>query len=499
MSAQGVTVGGLAAMRQLGCRVIAGAGGLERRVVWAHSCELDDPWNWLSSGELLMTTGICVPADCQGQVELIRNLSKAGIAGLAIGEDLRAPDLHPAMLAEADALDLPVLSVTRSTPFSALGRTVAVASQSEQISRIARLSRLYEVARTATLTESSLLERLSVEFGFALHVVDVEFGSEILARGDGLQVETVRELCDCMAGQLDRMPSRVSVIVNGVRVATAFSLSTHRKCMLVADETADVDLDAFALLHAQSLISIEVERLSRDRERNDESGAELFRRIIDGTLGSDAAAPRLERSGLAGDIRAVIGFDAAGLRPARIILGDREYRNISCLVGEEGFVLLGGADADAAVHALRTHVPHLGVSAATASIQRLADSVRQARWALQAARADGSPVAEYSTAAPLFLPRTLTEAEFASRAILGELIDHDETHRSQLVDTLEAFLSLDRSWSATAEKLVIHRQTLAYRLKRIEALTGRSTKNSADIATLWMALIARRISREGSQ
>ena len=47
---------------------------------------------------------------------------------------------------------------------------------------------------------------------------------------------------------------------------------------------------------------------------------------------------------------------------------------------------------------------------------------------------------------------------------------------------------------ATAERLVIHRQTLGYRLRKIEGLTGRSMKSSADIADFWMALITRRIS-----
>ncbi|WP_347338853.1 PucR family transcriptional regulator ligand-binding domain-containing protein [Mycolicibacterium sp. P9-64] len=492
-----MTVGGLASMRQLGCQAIAGMGGLDRRVVWAHSCELEDPWNWLSSGELLMTTGICVPSDERAQVELIQNLFKAGIAGIAIGDDFRAPPLHQGMLAEADALDFPILTVTHSTPFAALGRTVAVASQSEQISRIARLSRLYEVARSATLTESSLLERLSVEFGFRLHVVDVEFGTELLARGDRLDSETVRELCRLVAGQLDRLPPRLSVVIRDELAATGFSLSTHRKCVLVAGGAAEIDVDAFGLLHAQSLISIEVERVSRDRERDDESGADLFGRIIDGTLGSDAATPRLERAGLPGGVRIVISFDAAHLRTVRIMLGDLEYKNVSCTIGEEGYALLAAKDGDAVAELLGSHVPHVGISATTASVQRLADSVRQARWALQAAHADGAAVAEYSTAAPLFLPRTLTEAEFASRAVLGELMDHDESHQSQLVETLEVFLTSDRSWSLTAEKLVIHRQTLGYRLKKIEALTERSTKSSADIATLWMALVARRISRGG--
>ncbi len=494
-----LTVGDLVAMRQLGCRTIAGSGGLDRPVVWAHSCELDDPWNWVATDELLMTTGMCIPSDEALQIEMIRRLHKAGIAGMAIGDDLKAPPLTDGMLDEANALDLPILSVSHSTPFSAIGRTVGVATQSEQISRIARLSRLYEVARSATLADSSLLDRLSTELGHPLHVVDVEFGTEVLGRRGRMPAETVRALRQRVGGKLDRLPARQAVTVGDELVATAFALSTHRKCMLVVDGPSDIDMDAFGLLHAQSLIGIEVERATRDRERENASGALLFEQIVDGSLGSDAAQPRLEQSGLADREWVVIAFDSPHLRAARIYLGDSALPNLTCIVGEEGYLMTTADDMSGALDLLSGRIPHLGVSAPTSTIQRLPDSVRQARWALQAARADGSAVAEYSTASPLFLPRTLSEATFAARAVLGDLMDHDSANQSQLVETLDTFLTLDRSWTATAEKLMIHRQTLAYRLKRIETITGRSTKSSADISTFWMALIALRISRGGNQ
>ncbi|KAA0108244.1 PucR family transcriptional regulator [Mycolicibacterium sp. P9-22] len=490
-----LTVGDLVAMRQLGCHTIAGAGGLDRKVVWAHSCELDDPWNWLSSGELLMTTGICVSEDCAGQVDLIRNLAKAGIAGIAIGDDLKAPPLHADMLTEADALDFPVLTVSHSTPFSALGRTVAVAAQSEQVSRIARLSRLYEVARSATALETSLLQRLSTELDYELHVIDVEFATEILGDTEPLNSAVILDLSTRVGSATERLPARLAFTVDGSTTATAWALPTHRKCMLVTVGESDVDVDAFGLLHAQSLIAIDVERTTRERERDDDIGSHLLLQIMDGTLGSDAAQPRLEQAGIADREWIVIGFEAGHLRAVRTVLGDSAIANISSVVGEEGYVLIAVDDRDRTVDMLTSRVSHLGLSGTTSTVQRLPDSARQSRWALQAARADGSAVAEYSTAAPLFLPRTIADAQFAARAVLGELMDHDEANQSHLVETLETFLTSDRSWSATAEKLMIHRQTLAYRLKRIEGLSGRSTKSSADIASFWMALTALRISR----
>ncbi|MEN4474992.1 PucR family transcriptional regulator [Mycolicibacterium cosmeticum] len=490
-----LTVADLVAMRQLGSHTIAGAGGLDHKVVWAHSCELDDPWHWLAADELLMTTGMCIPRERRRQVEFIQKLTQAGIAGIAIGDDLKAPPLTPAMLAEADALDFPVLIVSHATPFSALGRAVAVAAQSEQVSRIARLSRLYEVARSATLVETSLLQRLSEELAYDMHVVDVEFGTEVLGGGVApLSARVIAQLCERVADTLARLPARLT-FTDGSASVTAWALPTHRRCMLVTIGESDVDVDVFGLLHAQSLIAIDVERTSREREHNDEIGSALLLQIVDGTVGSDAAQPRLEQAGIADTKWITISFDAAHLRRVRTILGDRATPTLSCVIGEEGYVVLAAADSDPCIHLLSAHIANLGVSGSTSTVQRLPDSLRQARWALQAARADGSAVAEYSTAAPLFLPRTITDAHFAARAILGELMDHDEANQLQLIETLETFLTLDRSWSATAAKLMIHRQTLAHRLKRIEALTGRSTRSSADIASFWMALIALRISR----
>ncbi|MGV8872842.1 MAG: PucR family transcriptional regulator [Rhodococcus sp. (in: high G+C Gram-positive bacteria)] len=489
-----LTVGDLVAMNQLACNVIAGAEGLDRPIVWAHACELQDPWNWLSRDELLMTTGMCVPTSAPDQALMISNLHRSGLAAVAIGDDLQAPPLSAAMLARADQLGFPVISVGHSTPFSAIGRTVAVAAQSDQISRIARLSRLYDVARSSSLVDEPLLGRLTTELGHELHVVDVEFGTEPLPGRSKLLGSTIELLRDKVGTEISRMPVRTTVSSpDGQLLATAFALSTHRRCVLVAEGPSEVDLDAFVLLHAQSLVGVELERSTRDREHTDDIASELFDQIIDGSIGSDAAQPRLDQLGLSRQDWIVLGFDASELRHCRTVLGDESIARITGRIGDEAYAVIAVRDLAAVTASLGSSVSALGTSAVTASVQRLPDSVRQARWALLAARAQGGGTAEYSTAAPLFLPRTVTEAQFATREILGDLIDHDKANNSHLVETLEAFLTLDRSWNATAEKLMVHRQTLAYRLKRIEEISGRNTKHSADLATLWMALISRRI------
>lgn len=57
-----LTIADLVADSGLDTRLIAGGGGVDRSVLWAHSCEMADPGRWLGPHELLMTIGLCIPA-----------------------------------------------------------------------------------------------------------------------------------------------------------------------------------------------------------------------------------------------------------------------------------------------------------------------------------------------------------------------------------------------------------------------------------------------------
>ena len=52
------------------------------------------------------------------------------------------------------------------------------------------------------------------------------------------------------------------------------------------------------------------------------------------------------------------------------------------------------------------------------------------------------------------------------------------------------FLSENRSWQRAAADLHVHKQTLVYRMRRVEELTGRRLDRTEDVAQLWFALQA---------
>ena len=87
-----------------------------------------------------------------------------------------------------------------------------------------------------------------------------------------------------------------------------------------------------------------------------------------------------------------------------------------------------------------------------------------------------------------FLPATLTEARRVADVVLGTLARYDEAKGTELLPSLRAFLVHNRSWTRTAEALHVHKQTLVYRMRRVEAVTGRRLDRTQDVVELWLGL-----------
>jgi PucR family transcriptional regulator, purine catabolism regulatory protein len=133
----------------------------------------------------------------------------------------------------------------------------------------------------------------------------------------------------------------------------------------------------------------------------------------------------------------------------------------------------------------------IGLSGPLGRISRIPEARREARWALEGAQAVGAPFVRYGEDAPSpFLPRGLGEAERIVRRVLGRILDYDAAHDARLVESLRMFLEHNRSWQQAAMALHVHKQTLVYRMKRVEELSGRKLDQTEDVAELWLALRA---------
>jgi sugar diacid utilization regulator len=80
-----------------------------------------------------------------------------------------------------------------------------------------------------------------------------------------------------------------------------------------------------------------------------------------------------------------------------------------------------------------------------------------------------------------------------SARLLEPLEAHEQRHGGDLIATLSAWLAAGCSTAAAAQALVVHRNTVTYRLGRVEQLTGRRLTDSSTRLELQMALMIRGI------
>jgi DNA-binding PucR family transcriptional regulator len=136
----------------------------------------------------------------------------------------------------------------------------------------------------------------------------------------------------------------------------------------------------------------------------------------------------------------------------------------------------------------------VGISASFTELDGAAAAVREARLALAvatpetrtAARYDDHPIAVLLASAPHV-------AQWVTQRVLGPVLDLPETDRRILMDTVRVWLAEYGATSAAAERLHVHRNTVRYRLRRLEEVTERSLARPADLADLYVALEGARI------
>lgn len=96
---------------------------------------------------------------------------------------------------------------------------------------------------------------------------------------------------------------------------------------------------------------------------------------------------------------------------------------------------------------------------------------------------DDAPVSMLVASAP-------TAAAAIGKQILGELLELPDDDRELLLTTMATYFAVDGSATEAAERLHCHPNTVRYRLRRIEQLSGRSFDRRLDSAELVIALDA---------
>jgi len=466
--------------------LLAGGGGAGRRVAWAHVSELNDPTPWLFGSELIMTTGIAIPADADGQRAYLSRLEVAGVAGLALSEGLFVPRDLTGLLAEADERQFPVVRVPIPVPFMAIAQEVAAAVQADTAQRLSAQLQVFGAVRwlaTGELSTSAIFARLERLSGYALYACTPK--RQPLLDGVPVPPDDLAHLVPAAATSPPTIPGGYVLPVSGARGTAGY---------ILAHEKPDARPGGVSVVqHIATVAALTLAMQAHEREMIRRERAELFSEILQGALDRQAVIRRLAASGFSvsdqlllvivqvtdsgGDVEAIADTVTLGGFPHLVL---RQHDDLYLLVPDAP----GPADVLAGLHGAV-----IGVSRPFRATASFVTGRREAQWALTRAAERGRGLVRYGNdQISRWLARDTADLSVLATDVLRPVLDYDAAHAGDLLLSVRTWLERDRNTESAAKALNIHPNTLLYRVRRFEEISGRSLSSTETLTEIWLAL-----------
>lgn len=486
-----LTVKELTEISGLRTRFLAGRSGGDRTVLWAHSTDQPNPWEWLGTGDLLLTNGYLLPHEPVEQVQFLTELNRANLAGIALGEHAETPKLSEEALQAADRMGFPFLTTEYSVPWTTLIRIVADNNTQKGHALITKVLRAYDLMRRSYASPQGadgLLEQLGAESGYRLQALERGTGRPLLPASEAVP----QAVLDCLVNTSALLPafSRISV---GEDTIFLLPIAESPNAVMAAtplDNRTEVDL--MVLQHVSTIVGIEVERRTAEKLSARTGSTQLLRRLLAGTDDPEALLAQLKSFGLGEpQWRILVWSGASGPSTDDVheVLTRTKVPVLVAFERSENFAFVPADSVEAIVDSAGSwRDAHFGASMPVSKLNRIDEAVREARWAQEAARGADALINVYGKDTSPFLPRSISESEAVVDQVLGPVLEYDRRNASQLMQSLVAYFEANRSWQEAADSLHVHRQTLIYRISKVEKLSGRRMKNVAQQTELYLTV-----------
>lgn len=491
---------------------------LSRPIRWVAVTELADPRPFLSGGELVLTTGL-LQRSAAAQREFVARLAERNVAGLGFGTGLSHSTIPAATLAEARTHGLPVLEIPYSTPFIAIDRFVADRILEEQYGRFHDLVVDHDTLARSLLSGrglGALIESLHKMLGAPVMVVDQQ--GRILATAPAKAAWPVEQILYSARLRADRprqatpLPGRspeafrtgtddVEPTADGERDTdqpTAIPVEVEESvvaflCCRRPRRSADV------LPYAVALVGLELARRQAVLAGQRQLAGQVLEDLVRSTITTAEAERRLATFGIkAGDEHALLvgTIDRAGDDLRRQLAASPALPGATTAVLEDCLVaVLGpGQPLHEAAHQMHAHLSRRG-GGARVGIGGWYTGMTGLRWSYYEAqeamnRGPGINERQQMSLSGLLLASEDVPLRDLAEDLLRPLHEFDAAHSGALVQTLRAYLDANGSVATVAEQLIVHRNTVRYRLEQVERLTGQSLSSTATRVQLWLALSA---------
>lgn len=536
-------------------KLIGGAGGLDRIVESANMQEVPHVERWMHPGEILFSAGYAFEGP-DGGVKVMERIDAIGAAALAMKPGQCLDRVPENMIACADRIDLPLFQLPEELPYIDHIIPILERINQQQLFQLRRVESIHNQL-TQTILREEGLEGICLTLHQVTGkpvCITAPTGRSLLAscpRDASLDTAALQEaLANRLQGRgsWDLKPNQCNTIGYGQGcMAICVPIVLHERqhdCLAYllldcgSEHLPDTDLMAFE--HASSLISIEllkeraiVEQEQKIREKlledllmkRYEDKQMLYRRGL--SLGVDLEKPycifiidpdgfedyinhRLKGSSEAqlqqikSKIQGMIRAEMEHLCIPQLLLGNSMSMVGMISVSGTGDVARCRAALGRLITRIEAAYPKLYFSAGIGRVQTditQADAgLREARLALNCSRLpqfqsrDRTACFEELGALTFLSQLTGSQAmECYYQEHIGRLIDYDRERGTDLVNTLDCYFHCRQNLRLTAETLFIHKNSVIYRLKKMESLLGVSLSDSLTAFDLQLCLLLRNI------
>lgn len=489
----------LLAADELGLSVLTAPAHHEQlRIAWTASSELTDPTPFLDGTELLLTTGALLDAeDADAIAGYVGRLANRGIRVLGFGVELSHERTPPALITHAAQSRIALLEVPLETPFVAIARLVADEIAAQEYAAVNQALDTHQRLVTALIDGEglpSMIAALSAITGRPCCVMD--FYGTVLARAPqrvSWPTEMVVQRRETTPWQLDDMSAH-PVLLAGQPVAT-----------LLIRGVDDTDIPPQTIAQAIGLIAIELAKRRDMLSARRESLGLVLEDVLQGLVRGRDAAEKLQRFGIDLTSRhTVVVARIPG--PSQVLQRspwnlqaelDRATPRTTPLVAtcEDEVIVIQPETAETEDIArqlagrLRDFLldpVSIGVGNPYPGLEGL--RLSHAEAAAVARRRPGINTAGRMRLADLMVASSSPGVQHLASTILQPLREHDAATGSELVETLRTFLEEAGSTGEAAKRMLVHRNTIIQRIRRIRELTGIDPTSLPNAAELWLAL-----------
>ncbi|HMA59251.1 MAG TPA: PucR family transcriptional regulator ligand-binding domain-containing protein [Halanaerobiales bacterium] len=519
--------------------ILAGKDGLERHITKVNIMEVPDILDWVKEGELLFTTLYSIKDDEKALKNLIPNLAQKNLAGLGIKPGRYINEIPSFMIEQAELHNFPLLKIPYDYSYSVFINPILSEILNVQTRFLEKTLNIHEVLTNTVLYENGL-DRLSTVLvdmiknpvlitdsngAIISYSIPDDFNNEVTKKDltDSISIndqkESKEEVFNYHCKKIDVTLHGKEINLMKIPINTPNSHFGYLFAWEYGKSINELDIStlkwastiaALDILNKRSIANVELKYKNEllydilkgkinnkktilNRGQNMDMELDKGFSVVVFEL-KELISKHFKKKGILNEnIQKSYLESANRIIDEEVIIGDLGTYLVALYPGKEKKSIKEFSQKVLNVFDQKDRdLVTVGVGNYKKEIINLHESYSQAKRTINVAnKLNKKDQVYFFDDLGVYKLLYKVDREEKNRFLKNSLIPllkYDKAHNTELLKTLKAFFEENGNLTNVAKKIYVHYNTVHYRLKRIEKITGLSLDNPDDKLNLEIAL-----------